>query len=389
MLRAYKYRIYPNKEQEAKILQTMGVCRLVYNMALEIKNHAYQSQRLSVSAFTLQKEFKHLRREYDWIKRVDSQAIIAATNDLEKAFTNFFKGKAGYPKFRKKNDSRSFRCQTGTKRVNFDKGLLSIAKIPNIKIVVSRKFEGRIKNITISRVSTGKFFAAILVDNAIEVPAKAPIDNGNAVGIDLGLKDFAVISNGRRYAAPKFLRNKLERLKCLQRRASRKKRHSENQRKAFKRVALLHEQIANQRNDFLHKLSTELVRDSQATTFCVETLAVKNMMQNPSLALSISDAGWGEFVRMLLYKCNWHGKNLIEISTFAPSSKACSDCGHVYKELTLSEREWTCQNCGVIHDRDLNAAINILNIGFSGRGTPGEPVELLSIDGAVKQELLT
>lgn len=388
MYRAYKYRIYPNATQCKLIEQSFGVCRLVYNLGLGIKIEAWKNLQKNVTAFDLCYQLVDLKKEYDWIASVNSQALQASVRRIDAAFKNFFNGN-GYPKFKNKSDKQSFQCPSNKREVDFEKGLLTIPKIKNIPIVISRKFNGKIKTVTISRTTTGKYYASILVDTMAELPKKVPVDPSKTIGLDLGIKDLMVTSSGIKVNNPSFLRKDLERLKLLQRRASRKVKKSANRKKANKKVAILHEKIRNRRIDYLHKLTTGLVGDNQATTFCMEDLAVSNMIKNHNLALAISDVSWAEFKRQMQYKCEWAGKNLIEIGRFEPSSKKCSSCGSINNLLTLDQREWLCAECGVLHDRDINAAKNIKQIGLSltksGRGTPEEPVGVVgntrNIDG--------
>lgn len=380
MLRAYKYRIYPTPEQEVLINKTIGVCRLVYNLALETKIRAWEAAKISLSAYDLQKQFTQLRHEYDWIKEVGYISAAEAIKNVEAAFKGFFRG-GGYPRYKSKRGSGSYCIRKWAISINFDRKELNIGFLKKVRAKISRPFSGSIRQITVSKTATGKYFASILVkDDAEEM--KLP-KKSKAIGIDLGIKDFAVLSTGEKIANPKYLRQSIERLKVLQRRASKKKKGSNNRKKANLKVALLHEKITNQRNDFLHKVSSKLIGDNQTDTICVETLAVKNMVKNHKLAQDINDVSWGEFVRQLEYKGKWYGKNVIKINKWFASSKTCSDCGHKKDELNLSERTWDCSNCGANHDRDINAAINIRN---SGMGSPGVPVELASIEAAEKQE---
>jgi len=384
MLRAYKYRIYPTAVQKQKFEQTIGCCRLVYNLALEVKMTAYKNAGIKLSAFDLCYQLNDLKKEYTWLNDVDSQALQAAVKKVDVSFKNFFKG-MGYPKFKKKSGRQSFQCPNGARKVDFDKGLLTIPKIKNISIKLSRTFSGKIKTITISRVPSGKYFASILVDNAKEIPNKKPIIADTAIGIDLGIKHFAILSNDKKIDNPKFLRNSLQRLKCLSKRLSRKKKGSSNRNKARIKIALQHEKIANQRNDFLHKLSSAITK--QYDTVCVENLNVAGMIKNRKLAQAISDVGWSEFIRQINYKQNWNGGNILELPRFQASTKPCSICGTLNETLTLADREWSCAKCGTIHDRDVNAAKNIKQYFFTTPvGNREEPVELSVIAGAKKQE---
>lgn len=386
MLKAYKYRIYPTDQQKVLIQKTFDVCRVVYNLALETKIYAYRSHGVNLSYFTLTTQLKDLKNSNIWMKEIDSQAINATLKNLDAAYKNFFRC-GGYPKFKKRGSVHSFQCPHNIRRLDWSKNTLTIPKIKDIPIVLDRKFEGLIKTITIRKTSTGKYYASILVDNKQSLPTKPEICN--SIGVDVGIKSFAVTSDGRSFDSTRKLKENLLRLKVLQKRASRKKKGSNNRKKANLKVALLHEKITNQRNDYCHKVTTELVRDSQVDTFVIEDLNVAGMMKNRKLSQAIQDVSFGEFFRQMQYKCDWYGKNLIKIGRFEPSSKMCSDCGKINENLTLADREWTCE-CGSTHDRDLNAAKNIKRIGlekYTGRGTTGELVESRRLRRAKKQEL--
>jgi putative transposase len=380
MLRGYKYRIYPTGEQKLRIDSTIGVCRLAYNLALGIKIVAYKEHGINLNSFDLCKQLPALREEYSWVRDACSQALQASVKKVDVAFKRFFNG-GNFPKYKKKRSAGSFQCPAGKREVLWGASMLTVPKIPNIPIVLSKKFDGKIKTVTISKTATGKYFASILVES--EEGYKKATPKWAAIGIDMGIKHFATLSTGEKIANPRHLRYELNRLRALQRRVSRKKKGSNNRRKANLKVALLHETITNRRNDFLHKLSTRLISDSQTDTICIEDLAVSNMLKNHKLAQAISDASWSEFIRQLEYKGRWNGKNVVKIDRFYASSKTCSSCGHKREALSIVERQWQCSCCGSIHDRDVNAAINIKN---SGMGSPVEPVEFSSIEEAVKQE---
>lgn len=386
MLRAYKYRIYPTKEQAEKINQTIGVCRFLYNLALETKIYAYKSQRKNISYFDFCRQLTDLKKDCPWIGEINSQAACSAIKNVESAFKNLYAGN-GYPKYKRKTEGGSFQCRNNTRKVDWGKSTLTIPKIVNIPIVLSRKFEGEIRTITISKTSTNKYYASILVKTGQDAPD--PPVKSKAIGIDLGITHFATFSTGAKIDNPRHLASSLKRLKVLQRRASKKKKGSNNRKKANLKVALIYEKITNQRKDFLHKVSSRLIGDNQTDTICLETLAVKNMVKNHKLAQAISDVSWSEFVRQLEYKGKWYGKNVIKIDRFYASSKTCSNCGHKKDELNLSEREWKCGECNVTHDRDINAANNIKIMGMSAVGSRKEPVERRTIVRAKKQEYNT
>lgn len=387
MFKTYRYRIYPDVYQKIKIDHTINVCRLVYNLALEVKVASWQSTRISVTAFDLQKQLPSLKKEYPWIAKVDSQSLLATILNLEKSFSGFYRG-GGFPRFKNKKDTQSFQAPCNKREVNFQLKTLTIPKIENISIALSRKFSGVIKTVTISKIKSGKYYASILVETTELTPIKPCIKKDTTVGIDIGIKSFAVCSNGLFFEPNRYLKNSLKRLQCLQRRASRKKKGGNNRKKANKCVAILHERIANQRADYIHKITTGLIRDKQTETFVIEDLNVTGMLKNKKLSRAISDVSFGEFRRQMQYKCDWYGKNLIVIDRFAPSSKRCSDCGTINEALMLADREWTCV-CGSNHDRDLNAAKNIKYYGlekFSPVGSRNEPVELRRLRRAKKQE---
>lgn len=388
VLKSYKYRLYPNKEQSELINKHIGACRFVYNLALEVKNYAYMNQRKSISCFELMKDLPSLKKECEWLKEVDSQALQQSIINLDKAFTQFFKHGAKFPKFKKKSTStQSFRSPH-PKGIRLENNKIFLPKFKTgIKIVRERDFAGEIRSATVSKTPTGKYFVSILVDNKKDLPNKKIVESSTSVGIDLGISSFIITSDGQKIDNPKYLRNSINRLKVLQRRLRNKKKGSANKKKAYKKIALIHEKVANQRKDFLHKLSTQLIKNHD--TLCMEYLNISGMVKNHNLALSISDAGWGMFVEFCKYKAEWNGNNILHIPTFEPSTKVCSCCGSINKTLTLANREWICANCGIEHDRDINAAKVIKQYcltKYSPDAIGGEPVELLTLVGAMKQE---
>jgi len=350
MLKGLKYRISPTNSQKELIVKHIGSSRFVYNLALETKNTAYLGSKHNFSPFDLIKQLPDLKKECEWLKEVNSQSLQQAIQNMDVAFKKFFKG-AGFPKFKSKHKgAKSFSVP---QNVIVENDLLIIPKFKEgIDIVLHRPIKGTIKSATISITPTGKYFASILVDTNEVIPPKETINESTTIGIDLGIKDFAITSEGEVFENPKYLRKAQDKLKYVQRKYSKNKG-----KRTKKRLALLHEKVVNKRKDFLHKTSTKLIRENQ--TICLENLAVSNMVKNHCLAQAITDVSWSTFVTMLKYKADWYGKNILQIGRFAPSSKTCSCCGYINKELTLKDREWTCPVCTSVLDRDVNASINI------------------------------
>jgi len=346
---------------------------------------AYASYRVSLSRYDLQSQMVDMKKDLPWLRDVNSQSLQSALMHLDAAYLMFFKGVSSFPVFKNKRRSQSFQCP---QNVFVEKGEIHLPKFKTgIRIILSRPIDGLIKTVTISKTPTGKFFASILIEDGKELPKAKPITQETSVGLDLGIKTFLVSSDGVEVENPKPLRKAMARLKVLQKRASKKKKGSNNRNKANKRVALLHEKVTNIRKDFLHKTSTAIVK--QYDTVVIENLNVAGMVKNHSLAQAISDVSWSEFTRQLDYKALWSGKNIVRIGRFEPSSKLHNECGYLNKELTLKDREWACPKCGKLVDRDLNAAINIKKFGLlknSGAAGSGEPVELPTLVGTMKQE---
>lgn len=307
-----------------------------------------------------------------------------ALRNLDNSFQNFFKGRASFPNFKKKTNKQSFQLPQSVK-VDFKNSCIDLPKFKDpIKAVLHRKFSGDIKTVTISKTPTGKYFVSILVDNHKELPK--PIKSNNAVGIDLGIKTFAVCSDGTEYANPKHLRNAMVKLKWMQRQLSKKVKGSSRRNVWKLRIAKQHERVINQRKDFLHKATNEIT--NRFDLVILEDLNIKGMVKNHKLAGAISDCGWGMFETMLKYKSEWKGKKVEYIGRFEPSSKICSNCGVKNNELTLADREWTCENCNTKHDRDRNAANNILSFGLRNSSAERtlEYAEQPSLDGALKRK---
>lgn len=368
VLKGFKYRIYPNEEQKVLIGKHIGCARFIYNWGLKTKSKAWASEKKNISRFSLNKMIVPLKKQpaTAWLKEVNSQILQSASDDLDKAFISFFHKKSDYPTFKCKNKGKqSFRVPQFFE-LDQEQELLHLPKFTKpIKIVLSRKIKGQMLSVTISKTPTNKYFASVLVDTQSKPKPPKKINPKTTLGLDLGIKTYATDSNGNKYDNPKTLAKYAKRLAKAQRRASRKTKGSNNLKKANLRVALIHERITNTRNDFQHKLTHSLTHENQVGTIVIENLNVSGMMQNHKLAKSIGDCSWSEFIRKLSYKCDWYGINLIQIGRFEPSSKTCSVCGTINNSLTLKDREWTCSSCNTHHDRDINAAVNIKNIGLN------------------------
>ena len=362
MLKSYKYRIYPNSTQRVLIHKTFGCVRYIYNWGLEQKVKVYKQENKKLTCFDLSNLMVSLKKENEWLSEVSAQALQMSLRNLDCAFTKFFREKKGFPKFKSKHFSKKSFHNPQNTFVNFDKNKIKIQKLGWIKTKIDREFNGKIKTSTISINSSGQYFVSILVDDHKELPNKPVITENTSIGIDLGIKDFLITSDEEKVGNPKPLSKKLRQLKILQRRVSRKKKGGRNRKKAVKRLSRCHLEVSNIRKDFQHKLSTRLISENQ--TICLETLDVVEMLKNKRLARLISDVGWGNFVKFLEYKADWKGANILKIGRYEPSSKTCHVCGTIKNDLSLQDREWTCDNCKTVHDRDFNAAKNIKNMGL-------------------------
>lgn len=356
-MKAFKFRLYPTTAQAGQLNQHIGSCRFVYNWALDQKTKTYEQTGKSISRFDLNKLIPTLKVQNPWLGEVNSQSLQGMTKQVESAFTRFFRENKGFPNFKsKKNPMQSFPVSQHYS-VDFENSIVKLPKIGDVKAVLHKKFEGELKTATVSKSSTGKYYISILVENNNELPAKQELTHSTTIGVDVGIKDFAVLSTGEKIANPKYLKNSLKRLKVLQRRVSKKVKGSKNRAKAKQRLAVLHEKITNQRNDFQSKLSFRLISENQA--IALETLNVKGMQKNHCLAQAIGDSAWSSFVTKLEYKAEWLGKTILRIGRFKPSSNLCNVCGYRNSALMLKDREWQCPTCSTVHDRDINAAINI------------------------------
>lgn len=369
MFKAYKYRLYPTKAQEVLLAKHFGCARYIYNYGLERKIKSYSETKKSISRFTIQADLPKLKKSEStkWLSEVNSLSLQAALLNLDMAFTRFFKEKKGFPKFKSKHDNRqSFQVPQNTE-VDYEAKRVYLPKFKEgIKCKFDRQFKGKIKTSTVSRTPTGKYFISILVETEDVIPNKAPIDESKAVGVDLGIKTFATLSDGTEIQNPKYLKNALKKLKRVQRSVSRKKMGSNSRKNAVKLLARQYEKVTNKRKDFLHKTSKYLI--DHYDTICLETLSASNMVKNHRLAQALSDINIGTFNAYMDYKAEWYGKNIIRIGRFEPSSKMCS-CGHIHSGLKLSDRVWTCPSCGAVNQRDSLAAQNIKKFAFKLNNT--------------------
>lgn len=363
---SYKFRLYPNAEQETLIKKTFGCCRYTYNRCLAERIELYKTEKQTVSRFQQSNQLTKWKKEMPWLKEVDATALQSAVQNLDTAYQNFFRGvkkgwKVGFPKFKSKRDNRqSYKSKcVGTNIKVFDKAV-QLPKLGYVRCAVSRQVHGRILSATVSQNPSGKYFVSLCCTDVDIQPL--PL-TGAVVGVDLGVKDLAITSGGTKYQNNKYTYKDEKQLIRLQRSLSRKTKGSSNRNKARIKVARLHEHIANQRKDAMHKLTTELVRDNDV--ICIEDLNVKGMLKNHYLAKSVTDASFAEFRRQLEYKSAWYGKTVVVIDRFYPSSQLCSCCGYKNADTkNLSVRSWICPECRTTHDRDVNAAKNILNEGL-------------------------
>ncbi|GAC1566022.1 MAG: RNA-guided endonuclease TnpB family protein [Ktedonobacteraceae bacterium] len=369
--RAYKFRFYPAEEQRRGLAQTFGCVRFVYNRGLHLRTTRYKERGEKLYYNDLAAMLPDLKKRYPWLGEVSSVPVQQSLRHLDRAFKNFFAGRAKYPTFKKKQNAQS--ATYAANAFKWDGATLTLAKMDTpLDIHWHRALpkESKPSSITVTKDGANRYFVSILVEEHIE-----PLEvSNNLVGLDLGLKSMVILSTGERVGNPKFFAKDEKKLAKAQRRHARKKKGSQNRNKARLSIANIHARIQDRKRDYQHKLSTRMVHENQV--ICVESLAVKNMVKNHCFAKAISDVGWGEFVRQLEYKARWYGRTLVKIDRFYPSSKTCSACKHVRDSLTLDIREWVCPECGTVHDRDTNAALNILAEGLSVNacGGSGRPV---------------
>jgi len=366
--KAFKYRIYPNREQQQKLAVQFGHARYIYNWGLAQSRDGYPGYN------RLARQLPVLKASEDtsWLKEAHSQVLQQALKNLDWAFQNFFDKRAGYPRYKSKRARQSIRYpQPKEKWIGLDERHIYLPKVGYVRLVMHRPLEGEMKNVTVSKTKSGRYFVSIQV----EIEIAKPIFTGGAVGIDLGLRDFLTLSTGEKIEPPHYYRKAQRKRRRLARQLSRKKPGSRNRKKTRLRLACLDEHIAYQRRDFHHKESRQFVEENQFIG--LEDLNVRGMMANHHLAKAIGDAGWSAFIGMLVYKGEWYGCQVEKVSRWYPSSKTCSSCGAVMEAIPLHVREWQCPVCGIVHDRDANAAINILNqstVGATGSNAWGQPV---------------
>jgi putative transposase len=386
--------MYPNKEQETLLQKHFGHCRWIYNHFLEVKIKHYKETKKTITWQDMATQLPKLKKEYDWLSEIGSQSLQQSILNLDKAYTSFFRSGSGFPKFKaKKNARKSFivPITNGNIKLNYDTKRLVIPKFrEGIRCEFHRQVpeENTVKQAIVSQDRDGRYYVSILTEFSKELPKKPTPKRDKAIGIDFGVKTFLTLDNGTKIESPKYLKQSEQKLAKHQQDLETLTKGSTAHISKQEQITKLYAKTARQRKDFLDKLSHKLTHDNQVNTICIEDLSIKNMQQQnySSTNRVIDDYAWGKFVSMLQYKSDWNGKNFLKIGRFAPSSKTCSSCGYVNHSLTLNDREWTCPDCNEKHDRDVNAAKNILDFSFpkttfnKGRNYPIEaPMALASV----------
>ena len=388
IFKSFKFRIYPNKEQEILLAKHFGACRFVFNHYLNKRKESYLEDKKSLNYYDNANDLTQLKKndDYIWLKEINSQSLQSSLRNLDSSYMRFFRKQSKFPRFKSKYDRQSFKIPQS---VSVEKNKLLIPKFKGgIKINLHQEINGEILFATISKSTTGNYYVSL----TCEVQYKPFEKTNSEVGIDTGIKELAILSDGSSYENIKTLKNNLKKLKYNQRQLSKKVKGSSSRNKQKQKLAIVHEKITNVRKDYLHKVSTEIIKNHDV--ICVEDLAVKNIMKNHKLAQAMSDVSLGSFYTMLEYKCEWNDKQFVKIGRYFPSSKMCSKCGWINQDLTLKDREWECQSCGEKHDRDFNASKNILKQGLkivlSGSGIESDikqkQVEVLSLGESMKPE---
>ena len=363
MNKAFKYRIYPNKAQQALLQATFGCCRFVYNKTLDIRKTAYETDKTKLSKFDLIKKIKLLKEEFPWLRDVPHICLPQAVDNMDRAYQNFFKSGKGYPKFKTKHHScKSCKFPYPFCEVLQDNSCLKLSRIGLVKYKKDREFVGTLRHIVVTQESDGKYYASCMVETGVDAPKPKPVDASTTVGIDLGLKDFVITSDGRKIPNPRFYVTIDRRIARLQKHEARKQKGSKRRARIRLKINKLYSKKRNLIKNYIYHVVKTLLRESQ--TLVMENLNIVGMVKNHKLAKSIQNTCWGELRRVLEYKSKWLGHNLIFIDRFAPSTKTCSCCGYKNDTLTLSDRSWVCPGCGTHHDRDVNAAINIKRMGL-------------------------
>jgi putative transposase len=358
MLKSYKYKIIPDEDQKVLLNKHFGSIRFIYNHFLNERKQEYETNKQTINYYDNCKSLTELKRqeEYSWLNEINSQSLQTSLKGLDDAYNGFFKKRTKFPRFKSKHSKNSFKVPQSVKILN---GKLRIPKFKNpIDIILHRTFSGTIKQCTISKTPTNEYFVSILV----ETEHKKLEKTGNSIGIDLGLKDFVITSDGYKYKNNRYTKTYQTKLKKAQQHLSRKKKGSNKYKEQKLKVAKLHKKIANSRLDNLHKVSTELIK--KYDTIILEDLNIKGMIKNHKLSKHIADVSWSKFITLLTYKAEWNDKQIVKIDRFFPSSKTCNCCGYINQNLKLDVREWTCPSCHTKLDRDLNASKNILKEGY-------------------------